>query len=292
MLKHYWEEGQKPERVVVLGKSGFVASAAIEAMVREGLKVTSLGAKDLDLTSEGAGGELGGKLHESDVLLFVSANTPCKDTPTLMLNLKMAEAVHQALQQQPVSHMVYVSSDAVYPGGVNPIDESIPAAPESMHGMMHAAREMMVKQSTEVPVCILRPSLLYGASDPHNGYGPNRFRRLAAQGESIKLFGEGEEMRDHVLIDDVATLIVLCMLHRSEGVLNAVTGRSTSFREIAEKVIALFDVLVEVQGTERQNPITHVHYDNLAVSKVFPGFCFTELQQGLHKTHEAALQSS
>ena len=24
-------------------------------------------------------------------------------------------------------------------------------------------------------------TLLYGASDPHNGYGPNRFRRLAAR---------------------------------------------------------------------------------------------------------------
>ena len=31
-----------------------------------------------------------------------------------------------------------------------------------------------------VPVGILRPTLVYGANDPHNGYGPNRFRRLAA----------------------------------------------------------------------------------------------------------------
>jgi hypothetical protein len=27
--------------------------------------------------------------------------------------------------------------------------------------------------------------------DPHNGYGPNRFRRLAAAGQEIVLFGEG-----------------------------------------------------------------------------------------------------
>jgi nucleoside-diphosphate-sugar epimerase len=40
--------------------------------------------------------------------------------------------------------------------------------------------------------------------DPHNGYGPNRFRRLAAAGQEIVLFGGGEERRDHVLVDDVA----------------------------------------------------------------------------------------
>jgi nucleoside-diphosphate-sugar epimerase len=37
--------------------------------------------------------------------------------------------------------------------------------------------------------------------DPHNGYGPNRFRRLAAGGEEIVLFGEGEERRDHVQVE-------------------------------------------------------------------------------------------
>lgn len=289
MVTHHWEDAQKPERVVVLGKAGFVASTAIDVLKRDGIVVEALGAGDLDLTSDGAGDVLARHLLGSDVLLFVSAKAPCKDTPTLMENFKMAEAVHLALQEQPVSQVVYVSSDAVYPANANPIDESTPAAPDSMHGMMHAAREMMVKQATEAPVCILRPSLLYGAADPHNGYGPNRFRRLASQGQNIQVFGEGEEMRDHVLIDDIAALIALCITHRSDGILNAVTGQSISFRDIAEKVVSLFDTPVEVQGTPRQNPITHVHYNNMAVTSAFPQFRFTALADGLRKTHDNAL---
>ena len=80
---------------------------------------------------------------------------------------------------------------------------------------------------------MLRPTLIYGAGDPHNGYGPNRFRRQAAKGEPITLFGEGEEKRDHVAVEDVARLAVRMLMHRSTGVLNAVTGSSTSFRDIA-----------------------------------------------------------
>jgi UDP-glucose 4-epimerase len=41
----------------------------------------------------------------------------------------------------------------------------------------------------------VRSTLIYGEGDPHNGHGPNRFRRLAAAGQEIVLFGEGEERR-------------------------------------------------------------------------------------------------
>ena len=39
----------------------------------------------------------------------------------------------------------------------------------------------------------MRSTLIYGEGDPHNGYGPNRFHRLAAAGQEIVLFGEVPE---------------------------------------------------------------------------------------------------
>src|SRR5258708_20458707 len=71
-----------------------------------------------------------------------------------------------------------------------------------MHGIMHLARELMLNATVKAPLAVVRSTLIYGEGDPHNGYGPNRFRRLAAAGQEIVLFGEGEERRDHVLIDD------------------------------------------------------------------------------------------
>src|SRR5256885_1405531 len=78
--------------------------------------------------------------------------------------------------------------------------------------------------AVKAPLAILRPTLLYGAEDPHNGYGPNRFRRLANAGADITLFGEGEERRDHVLIDDLAEIVLRVLKRRSTGTLNIATG--------------------------------------------------------------------
>ena len=54
-------------------------------------------------------------------------------------------------------------------------------------------------------LCIVRPTLVYGEGDPHNGYGPNRFIKLIKK-KPIELFGRGEELRDHVWINDVSRL--------------------------------------------------------------------------------------
>ena len=106
------------------------------------------------------------------------------------------------------------------------------------------------------PVVHLRPTLIYGAADPHNGYGPNRFRRQTKKGEPIQIFGEGEEQRDHVLVDDVARIAALALSHRSEGAINVVTGVSTSFKDIAEIVAKQFDGTVVSQP--RPGPRPHL----------------------------------
>jgi len=38
---------------------------------------------------------------------------------------------------------------------------------------MHLTREMILKNKFNKILCILRPTLIYGPGDSHNGYGPN-----------------------------------------------------------------------------------------------------------------------
>ena len=227
MLEHLLPDAKKPTRVVVIGAGGFVGGAIARELARQGVPVHGLTRKEVDLVADGAAARLGSYLKAEDSVVFVSALAPSRTTAMLVANLRMAEAVGQALAAQPVAHLVYVSSDAVYADDANPVTERSRCQPSSLHGMMHAARELMLGNDVKAPLAILRPSLLYGARDPHNGYGPNRFRRLAEKGEAITLFGEGEEQRDHIFIDDVAALAALVLHHRSRGVLNIATGVST-----------------------------------------------------------------
>ena len=281
MLERSTSTRRTPSRVVVIGAGGFIGSAICTRLAADKLPVLALTRKELDLLKPEAAATLQRLLRADDSVVFVSALAPTRNNAMLIDNLRMAEAVCAALAAQPVGHLVYVSSDAVYSDDANPVTERSCQQPSSLHGVMHLAREIMLRAALKLPLAILRPTLIYGAKDPHNGYGPNRFRRLAAKGEAITLFGEGEEKRDHVHVDDVAALASAVLQHRSTGTLNIATGRSASFREVAETVVGLSPRPVEIRGTPRQNPITHRHFDITDCLKAFPEFHYVPLRDGL-----------
>ena len=286
MLTHVLSTPHSPARVLVLGARGFVASATIGHLAAAGVPVAGLSANDLDLTAAESVGALASQLRPDDALVFVSGLTPerGKDIATMMRNLQMGQHVCAALAERPCAHVVYVSTDAVYHDDANPLRESSCAEPSSYYGTMHAVRERMLIETTKAsktPLAVVRPAGLYGATDTHNGYGPNRFARAALAGESLKLFGNGEEQRDHVAIDDLATAIGLVLDHRSSGVLNLATGASSSFREAAEIVAGVLGSGVEIQPSTRVNPITHRHFDVSARLLAFPDFQPVPLAEGL-----------
>jgi nucleoside-diphosphate-sugar epimerase len=291
VLEHLNSAPRDPRRAVVLGAGGFVGGAIARRLAADGLPVKGIRRTDVDLLGSDAVARLEELLAPDDSVVFVSALAPARTATVLAQNVRMAEAVCAAVTATKISHFVYISSDAVYADGAGPLNERSCCAPSSLHGAMHAVREAMLRASVAAPLTILRPSLLYGAGDPHNGYGPNRFRRLAMRGEAITLFGEGEERRDHVFIEDLATIVALVLAHRSAGVLNIATGRSVSFREVAEAVAAQFSERVAVRGSPRQTPVTHRHFDVSALLSAFPTFQCTPLAEGLARAKQEEAQA-
>ncbi len=286
MLEHLNASPANPHRVVILGQNGFVASTLATALQAQDIPTLALGRDTIDLTAANATDSLAGTLNTTDTLAFVSALAPSRDAAAMAANMHMVETVAGAIAKAPVAHLVNISSDAVYADSVHLAYEGLPAAPTSPHGAMHLAREILLSNAARaagVPLAHLRPSLLYGAGDPHNGYGPNRFRRQALAGETITLFGEGEELRDHVAVEDVAETIVQVIQHRSSGVLNIATGRSVSFRQCAERAVELAGKGA-VSGSPRQNPVTHRHFDVTARLKAFPALRFASFEQGFTKS--------
>lgn len=268
-----------------MGSAGFVGSALVKTLAARGASVLALTRRDIDLLAPDAQDKLASMLRPDDTFVAVAARAPCKNVPMLTENMKIVESMVGALTKSPVSHVVNISSDAVYADSPEPLTEDSVTAPTSLHGVMHLARELAF-QEVRTPFATLRPSLLYGAADPHNGYGPNRFRRLANEGKEIVLFGEGEERRDHVLIDDVAELIARVVERRSTGSLNIVTGKMHSFREIAELVTASAPKRVAIKGSPRSGPMPHNGYrpfDSSSTRAAFPDFTYTALPDGITK---------
>jgi tRNA(adenine34) deaminase len=221
--------------------------------------------------------------------------------------LWMEEALREAQRaaaagEVPVGAVVVCGEKIVGRGGNRNLADNDPTAHAEIVALRQAAREVGNHRLPEcemfatIEPCAMCAGalvharlrrLVYGADDPHNGYGPNRFRRQAARGEPIGIFGEGEERRDHVLVDDVAELALLILRRRSRGALNAVTGVATSFHDIAQAVAHQFaGKVVSIPRPGPRPHLLHRHFDITNRLKAFPEFHCVPLAEGLERARQ------
>src|SRR3989338_1692690 len=274
-LLHQNKNKIKPARIVLIGSSGFIGSELLKYLQEKNVEVLSLSSKECNLLDPDECQKIATLLKPEDAIVFISAITPDRgrDFNTVGKNLRMAENFCHAISQATFSHMVYLSSDAVYENNLSIISEKSSTSPESYHGYMHIGRELLFQQifaAAKIPLARLRPVSIYGTKDTHNSYGPNRFMRSALHERKIVLFGKGEEKRDHVFIQDLIEIIWLVLQYRSEGVLNIATGTSISFFDIAQEISNLVEGHVEFEYKPRVSSITHSHFDCTASIQAFP----------------------
>jgi UDP-glucose 4-epimerase len=285
-LSHTLRPARKPARLVVLGSGGFLGRNLLKASAAAEIDAIGLGTREVDLADASAGTRLVERLRPRDVVVFLAALTPDKgrDSGTLMRNLAMGRAVCEATRAVEIAQLVYASSDAVYSFAAPLISEETPAAPIDLYGAMHRTRELMLTGEAKAPLAILRLTAIYGADDTHNSYGPNRFLRQALKDGRIALFGNGEETRDHLYIDDAVDLILKVVAHGSTGLLNLATGTSMTFRAVADQVAACVRRPLEIAPSARQNPATYRQFDTGHLLHAFPGTRFKSLDEGLAAT--------
>ena len=279
----------KPDRVVILGASGFLGRALHAALSREGVEVIGHSSRTLDLMHPEALSVLDPVMVPGTALVLASALTPDRgQTPASFLaNTTMATNLAAYLEGRRLGSLAYVGSDAVYGFGDDAVTEETPIAPAGYYALgKYAAERVMdcAARAASVPLLILRVTGVYGPGDPHASYGPNAFARSLARDRSVRIFGAGEEERDHVFVDDVAAVTARLLRSGSAGVYNVATGQSRSFADVVKTIRDLVPYEVEVVSAPRKGPITHRRFDIARLSKALPGLRFTPLRDGLAAT--------
>ena len=225
-------------RVVILGKKGFIAKNLIRFLKKKKIKHLTFSKETLDLCKKNSSKKLQKFIQPNDQIVFLSTYLPkIKNEIMFKKNILILKNVVKALEKNKFSQILYVSSDAVYDENVRIINENTKKRPLSFYGKMHLKRENTLKKHFLDKLCIVRPTMIFGKNDDKIGYGPDKFLKQITQLKNIYLFGVGEEKRDHVCIDNVVATIYCCLINNFRGSLNIASGKVFSFLDIAKECL-------------------------------------------------------
>lgn len=197
--------------------------------------------------------DVGKSVRDVDVIFHLAAivNVPLSvEDPLLVndVNVRGTLNLLKASVQENVQRFIYVSTCAVYgEASYLPIDEEHPIMPSSPYGISKSASEQYCKifhKIHDLETTCLRFFNVYGPRQADGPYGGviTRFINGLRQGKPLTIYGDGEQTRDFVHVEDVveACKLALGPQHCSGELVNIGTGKATTINELVEVVIRVF----------------------------------------------------
>jgi UDP-glucose 4-epimerase len=280
-------------RIVLLGHTGYIGSRLASAFRAAAPDVPLVGrsAPSLDLTSPNASAALEDLLDPDGALVVCAAiKKQLGDSPEIFgQNLKIVLNVCGALAARPVRRLVFFSSAAVYGEDVQHgvIDESTVVQPTSFYGIgKFTAERLLLRMAGQRPgdsLLILRPALVYGPHEPAYYYGPSGFLRMAISESPITVWGDGEELREFLFIDDVVALTTTLTFGDATGVLNIASGTSYTYAQALCAVSRVTGRQPVVTSRPRTKDKVDHRFDAAKLLQACPGFRFTSMDEGLQR---------
>ena len=153
-----------------------------------------------------------------------------------------------------VKKLIYASSAAVYGNHSGAIlREDMKADPHSVYAVTKLDGEHYCKifsESGKLKTVSLRYFNVFGPrQDPESAYAaaPALFCNRAIHGRKISVFGDGEQSRDFVFVDDVVKVNAFFMENDLEGVYNVATGKTVTINELVKRILFMTDSQSEVE---------------------------------------------
>lgn len=184
---------------------------------------------------------------------------------------------------------LHISSAAVYGNPVsNPINEENECKPLSPYGWHKLMAEQLCKEYHllyHLPVVIVRPFSIYGPGLKKQLFW-DLYTRFSENPKLIEIWGNGDESRDFIYIDDVVRCFEILLQHddMKAGVYNIASGVETTIQEAVRLLFNNVNVPPELHfnNIERKGDPLNWHAD---ITKLLRLGCkpSTNLKEGIRK---------
>jgi UDP-glucose 4-epimerase len=165
--------------------------------------------------------------------------------------------------------------------------------PFSPYGIIKRTIESFLqyaKQKHQLNYDIYRMSNVYGeGQDIGKGLGfINTALEKIAHNEPVKIYGDGENVRDYIYVQDVANLLTLSLEKKLEDsdIYNVSSNHPVSLNELIELIKKVLDFDFEVEYLpNRASDNRKVVLDNAKIMQNFEQFSLTTLEDGIEQTY-------
>lgn len=253
-------------KVLVTGGAGFIGSHVVEALVQHGAKVAVVDdlsrgersnlPRDVPLYQVGiesaAFDEVFAEVRPEYVIhqaaqveVRRSIEDPAADA---RINILGSIRLLECCRRFGVKKVVYASSAAVYGDPLRlPVDEEHPILATSAYGVSKHTVEhylYVYRALYGIDFAALRYANVYGPRQDPSGDGGvvAIFAHRMVRDEPVTIYGDGEQTRDLVYVEDVARANLLALTRGEGAIVNVSCGRETS-------VNTLFQMLKEAIGS-------------------------------------------
>ena len=202
------------------------------------------------------------KQHKFDAVINLAAavgvrysleNPHVYMTTNAIGNLNLLNAMRYA----GVRKYVLASTSSLYAGQQMPFVETLPVnTPISPYAASKKSAEAMAwsyHHLFDIDVSVVRYFTVYGPAGRPD-MGVFRFVRWIAEGESIQIFGDGEQSRDFTYVDDIADGTVRALRPLGFEIINLGGGqRPVSLNSIIRRLASRFGRMPNVNYLERHD---------------------------------------
>jgi UDP-glucose 4-epimerase len=269
-----WQRSWAEKRVLIAGGLGFIGSNLAHQLVEAGAVVSLIdclrpeyggnefnieGIRDgvmvkvADLREFGTVAEL---VRAQDFLFNLAGQTSHLDSmrdpwTDMEMNCRAQLSLLEACRQNnPAMRIVFASTRQIY--GVPkyiPVDEKHPLAPVDVNGANKLAGEnyhLVYGRAYGMHVSVLRLTNTYGprmrVKDERQTFLGIWLRQLI-EGQPIRVFGDGKQIRDFNFVDDVITALLLAAdeAQADGSIFNLGSSETINLRDLAE-------LLIEING--------------------------------------------
>ncbi len=305
--------------VLVTGGGGFIGSNVVRALLERGDTV-----RVLDNFSTGSRGNLAAiaadvEVVEGDLRSYERVHAAVRGAEvvfhqgalpsvprsvqdpltTTAVNVEGTLNVLLAARDEGARRVVNASSSSVYGnGGALPRTESQLPEPISPYAVAKLAAESFCSSFSRVygmEIVSLRYFNVFGPhQDPTSQYAAvvPRFIRAIAEGEPVRIHGDGEQSRDFTYVANVveANLLAADAAGVEGAVVNVATGSSETVNGLADAIGRLLDRPVTKEyEREREADVRHSWADVSAAESLLGYRPRVDVQEGLRRTIQTML---